>query len=56
MILATPILHNIATLWNEVLSDRDVHNADGDDGDPDKNTRVIYAISDTQIRRIRQDE
>ena len=50
-IIATAILHNIATLWNKELPEGE----DADDGDggnvdpsPDPDVRVTYSLSDTK--------
>ena len=61
IIIATAILHNIATLWNEELpegEDPDEDDADNvdQDQDQDPDQRVTYALSDVQIRRIGQAE
>ena len=51
------VLHNIPTLWNEELPEGgDDDDDDTGNGAPYPEVRVSYAISDTQIRRIGQDE
>ena len=63
IIIATAILHNIATLWNKELPEgEDPDDGEGgnenqdQDHDHDQVVSVTYALSDTQIKRIGQAE
>ena len=63
IIIATAILHNIATLWNEELPEgEDPDDGEGgnenqdQDHDHDQVVSVTYELSDTQIKRIGQAE
>ena len=60
IIIATAILHNIATLWNEQLpegEEDDVEdNGDNVDQDEDTDVNINFALSDVQKRRIGQAE
>ena len=59
IIIATAILHNIATLWNEQLpeGEEDPVQDTGDNAEEeDQDVEINYALSDVQIRRIGQAE
>ena len=62
IIIATAILHNIATLWNEQLpegeEEPDQDNRDPEDPEDPEDPDVIinYALSELQIKRIGQAE
>ena len=59
IIIATAILHNIATLWNEQLpkgEESPVQDNRDNAEEEDQDVEINYALSDVQIRRIGQAE
>ena len=57
IIIATAILHNIATLWSESLpegeeDDDEEEEEEGEEEEEDQQVEINYALGEVQVRRI----